>query len=264
MNDAMGGHKTNAAQCSADAINCCARQLTIALALVVSPKDRNLRQHVTLSALVDQGVNASYVGTSDNYFEEAPLNYRDVFRSYGIHYGKGVLLHGPCGCGKTLLANAIATDSRFNSIFVKGPELLSKYVGTSEENIRNVFKRARATAPCIIIFDELDSLAPQRGSDNTGVTDRIVNQFLAEMDGVEGLQGVFVIGCTNRANLVDAALLRPGRFDHLVECGIPSEATVRVKSDSQERISAVNLVQRIANCNGYIANVPRRPRLIAQ
>ncbi|ETN75477.1 ATPase, AAA family [Necator americanus] len=95
-----------------------------------------------------------------------------------------------------------------------------------------VLSRARATAPCIIIFDELDSLAPQRGSDNTGVTDRIVNQFLAEMDGVEGLQGVFVIGCTSRANLVDAALLRPGRFDHLVECGIPSEKFHKVWGDS--------------------------------
>ncbi|RCN41879.1 ATPase, AAA family, partial [Ancylostoma caninum] len=120
---------------------------------------------------------------------------------------------------------------------LQGPELLSKYIGSSEENVRNVFERARASSPCIIIFDELDSLAPQRGSDNTGVTDRVVNQLLTEMDGAEGLQGlkmykaipmnfdyrVYVIGCTSRMDLIDPALLRPGRFDHILECGIPNK-----------------------------------------
>ncbi|EYC45137.1 hypothetical protein Y032_0437g1452 [Ancylostoma ceylanicum] len=152
-----------------------------------------------------------------------PSKYSEVFRSYGVRNGKGVLLHGPSGCGKTLLARAIAAESKFECIFIKGPELLSKYIGSSEENVRNVFERARASSPCIIIFDELDSLAPQRGSDNTGVTDRVVNQLLTEMDGAEGLQGVFVIGCTSRMDLIDPALLRPGRFDHLLECGIPSK-----------------------------------------
>ncbi|VDM64003.1 unnamed protein product [Angiostrongylus costaricensis] len=152
-----------------------------------------------------------------------PFKYHEVFQSYGMRLGKGVLLHGPSGCGKTLLAKAVAAYSNFSSIFVKGPELLSKYIGASEENVRNVFERARASAPCIIIFDELDSLAPQRGSDSTGVTDRVVNQLLTEMDGAEGLQGVFVIGCSSRIDLIDSALLRPGRFDHLLECHIPNK-----------------------------------------
>ncbi|KAJ1358342.1 hypothetical protein KIN20_016752 [Parelaphostrongylus tenuis] len=118
---------------------------------------------------------------------------------------------------------------------VKGPELLSKYIGTSEENVRNVFERARAAAPCIIIFDELDSLAPQRGSDSTGVTDRVVNQLLTEMDGAQGLQGVFVIGCSSRIDLIDPALLRPGRFDHILECRIPN---------MQERTEILGIVLR--------------------
>ncbi|KIH69530.1 ATPase, AAA family [Ancylostoma duodenale] len=159
------------------------------------------------------------------------FQYSEVFRSYDVRIGKGVLLYGPSGCGKTLLARAIAAESKFECIFIKGPELLSKYIGSSEENVRNVFERARASSPCIIIFDELDSFAPQRGSDNTGVTDRVVNQLLTEMDGAEGLQdnthyrflGVFVIGCTSRMDLIDPALLRPGRFDHLLECGIPNK-----------------------------------------
>ncbi|CAJ0609517.1 unnamed protein product [Cylicocyclus nassatus] len=152
-----------------------------------------------------------------------PSMYPEVFRSYDVQTGKGVLLYGPSGCGKTLLARAIATESKFSCIFVKGPELLSKYIGSSEENVRNVFERARASAPSIIIFDELDSLAPQRGNDSTGVTDRVVNQLLTEMDGAEGLEGVFVIGCTNRMDLLDPALLRPGRLDHLLECGLPNK-----------------------------------------
>ncbi|VDM74280.1 unnamed protein product [Strongylus vulgaris] len=153
--------------------------------------------------------------------------YSDIFRSYAVQIGKGVLLHGPSGCGKTLLARAIATESKFSCIFVKGPELLSKYIGSSEENVRSVFERARASAPSIIIFDELDSLAPRRGNDATGVTDRVVNQLLTEMDGAEGLEGVFVIGCTNRMDLIDPALLRPGRFDHLLECGVPGKVCCR-------------------------------------
>uniref|UniRef100_A0A1I7XG55 ATPase_AAA_core domain-containing protein n=1 Tax=Heterorhabditis bacteriophora TaxID=37862 RepID=A0A1I7XG55_HETBA len=109
----------------------------------------------------------------------------------------------------------------------KGPELLSKYIGSSEENIRGVFERARSSAPCVVIFDELDSLAPRRGSDSTGVTDRVVNQLLTEMDGAEVLSGVFVIGCSSRIDLIDPALLRPGRFDHLVKCIPPNEEAFR-------------------------------------
>ncbi|PAV80665.1 hypothetical protein WR25_03300 isoform E [Diploscapter pachys] len=152
-----------------------------------------------------------------------PYQYSELYESVGIRLGRGVLLHGPSGCGKTLLANAIASYSKFNVISVKGPELLSKYIGSSEENVRTVFERARAASPCVVIFDELDSLAPIRGSDSTGVTDRVVNQLLTEIDGAEGLQGVFIIGCTSRVDLIDPALLRPGRFDHLVECKYPDE-----------------------------------------
>ncbi|KAK5970623.1 hypothetical protein GCK32_000414 [Trichostrongylus colubriformis] len=152
-----------------------------------------------------------------------PTKHARVLNSYGICLGRGVLLHGPSGCGKTLLAKAVVAHSKFNSIFIKGPELLSKYIGSSEGNIRKVFQRARDSSPCVIIFDEFDSLAPQRGSDTTGVTDRVVNQLLTEMDGVESCSGVFVIGCSSRIDLIDSALLRPGRFDHVLECRRPDE-----------------------------------------
>ncbi|CAI4228258.1 unnamed protein product [Auanema sp. JU1783] len=151
-----------------------------------------------------------------------PTKYSELFGKCGITLGRGVLLHGQSGCGKTLLANSFASFTEFNVISIKGPELLSKYIGSSEENVRNVFERARSQTPCIVIFDELDSLAPKRGHDSTGVTDRVVNQLLTELDGAEGLSGVFVIGCTSRIDMIDEALLRPGRFDHLIECGLPS------------------------------------------
>uniref|UniRef100_A0A1I7TLI6 Peroxisomal ATPase PEX1 n=1 Tax=Caenorhabditis tropicalis TaxID=1561998 RepID=A0A1I7TLI6_9PELO len=107
-------------------------------------------------------------------------------------------------------------------VLVVGPELLSKYIGASEENVRLVFEKARSCAPCILFFDELDSLAPKRGHDSTGVTDRVVNQLLTELDGAEGgMKGVIIIGCTSRIDLIDDALLRPGRFDHHVYCGYP-------------------------------------------
>ena len=106
-------------------------------------------------------------------------------------------------------------------ISVKGPELLAKYIGQSEENVRNLFDRARSAKPCVLFFDEFDSLAPRRGHDSTGVTDRVVNQLLTELDGVEGLQGVTVIGATSRPELLDPALLRSGRIDRLVECTLP-------------------------------------------
>lgn len=184
-----------------------------------------------------------------------PFKYPEVFESYGISLGKGVLLHGASGCGKTLLANAIATHSKFNSIFVKGPELFSKYIGSSEENVRRVFERARASSPCVIIFDELDSLAQQRGSDSSGVTDRVVNQLLTEMDGVEGKSGVFVIGCSSRMDLIDSALLRPGRFDYILECPMPDKEDrsdiLRVHLRSVKHSSDVNPDQWAARTDGW-------------
>merc|ERR1719510_2367720 len=148
----------------------------------------------------------------------------------------GILMYGPPGVGKTLLAKALATECSLNFLSVKGPELLNMYVGQSEENVREVFERARKASPCVIFFDELDALAPNRGKsgDSGGVMDRIVSQLLAELDGVKSDTKsadaiVFVIGATNRPDLIDPALLRPGRFDRLVYLGIPSEKTEKLR-----------------------------------
>ena len=148
---------------------------------------------------------------------EWPLKYPDSYRRLGIEAPRGILLYGPPGCGKTLLAKAVATESGANFIAVKGPEILSKWVGESEKAIREIFRRARQVAPAVIFFDEIDSIAPARGlRHDTAVTDRIVNQLLAEMDGIQTLKNVVVIGATNRADILDPALLRPGRFDRVI------------------------------------------------
>ncbi|ADM27979.1 AAA family ATPase, CDC48 subfamily [Ignisphaera aggregans DSM 17230] len=147
---------------------------------------------------------------------EWPLRFPQIFEQMGIRPPKGILLYGPPGCGKTLLAKAAATESGANFIAVKGPEILSKWVGESEKAVREIFRRARRAAPAIIFFDEIDAIAPVRGHDVSGVTDRIVNQLLTEMDGIEPLRGVVVIGATNRPDLLDPALLRPGRFDRII------------------------------------------------
>jgi peroxin-1 len=135
----------------------------------------------------------------------------------------GVLLYGPPGCGKTHAVSCAAAATGMRFISVKGPELLNKYIGASEAAVRELFQRASAAAPCILFFDEFDAIAPPRGHDSTGVTDRVVNQLLTELDGVEGLRGVAVLAATSRPDLVDAALLRPGRLDRLVFCGLPDE-----------------------------------------
>ncbi len=148
---------------------------------------------------------------------EWPLKYPDVFKRLGIKPPKGILLYGPPGTGKTLLAKAVANESEANFISVKGPEVLSKWVGESEKAIREIFRKAREAAPCIIFFDELDAIAPRRGMHtDAGVTDRIVNQILTEMDGIQVLKDVVVIGATNRPDILDPALLRPGRFDRII------------------------------------------------
>jgi len=153
---------------------------------------------------------------------EWPLKYQDVFEKMGIRPPKGILLYGPPGVGKTLLAKAAATESGANFIAVNGPEVLSKWVGESERAIREVFRRARMVAPAIIFLDEIDSIAPARGSRvDAGVTDRIVNQLLTEMDGIKPLRGVVVIAATNRPDLLDPALLRPGRFDRVIKVPPP-------------------------------------------
>lgn len=160
---------------------------------------------------------------------QLPLNFPQLFSS-GLKRG-GLLLHGPPGTGKTLIAKAVATECSINFYSVKGPELINMYVGQSEENVRNVFSRARASTPCVIFFDELDSLAPNRGKsgDSGGVMDRVVSQLLAEMDGLSHSKGLFVIGATNRLDLLDPALLRPGRFDKIIHVPVPSDVSSRVK-----------------------------------
>ncbi|XP_019572344.2 peroxisomal ATPase PEX1 isoform X1 [Rhinolophus sinicus] len=156
---------------------------------------------------------------------QLPAKYPELFANLPIRQRTGVLLYGPPGTGKTLLAGVIARESGMNFISVKGPELLSKYIGASEQAVRDIFIRAQAAKPCILFFDEFESIAPRRGHDNTGVTDRVVNQLLTQLDGVEGLQGVYVLAATSRPDLIDPALLRPGRLDKCVYCSPPDQVS---------------------------------------
>lgn len=156
---------------------------------------------------------------------EWPLKYPESFDKFGVTPPRGVLIYGPPGTGKTLLAKAVANESQANFIAVKGPELLSKWVGESEKGVREVFRKARQTAPTVIFFDEIDSIASARSgaSSDSGVTQRVVNQLLTEIDGLEELQDVAVIAATNRVDIMDPALLRPGRFDRHVKVDDPDE-----------------------------------------
>jgi transitional endoplasmic reticulum ATPase len=156
---------------------------------------------------------------------EWPLKYASLFAKAAVKPPKGILLTGPPGCGKTLIAKAIANESRVNFISVKGPALLSKYVGESEKGVREVFKKARQAAPCIVFFDEIDALIPTRsaGGSDSHVSERVLAQFLAELDGIEELKGVLVLGATNRPDMLDPAVLRPGRFDAVIDIPLPDE-----------------------------------------
>jgi len=158
---------------------------------------------------------------------EWPLKHPEKFKKFGIKPPKGVLLYGPPGCGKTLLAKAVATESEANFISVKGPEIFSKWVGESEKAIREIFRKARMAAPCVIFLDEIDAIAPKRGYGygDSGVTDRVVSQLLTEMDGLVSLEDVVVLAATNKPHLIDDALLRPGRFDRLIYIPPPDYAT---------------------------------------
>lgn len=153
---------------------------------------------------------------------EWPTKYAPIFAKSPLRLRSGILLYGYPGCGKTMLASAVAQQCGLNFISVKGPEILNKYIGASEQSVRELFERAQAAKPCILFFDEFDSIAPKRGHDSTGVTDRVVNQMLTQMDGAEGLDGVYVLAATSRPDLIDSALLRPGRLDKSVLCDIPS------------------------------------------
>ncbi len=155
---------------------------------------------------------------------EWPMKYPDLYDKLGHKMPRGILLHGPSGTGKTLLAKAVATQSEANFVSVRGPELLSKWVGESEKGIREIFKRARQSAPCVIFFDEIDSIAPIRGAGGeTAVSERVVSQLLTELDGMENMHGVVVLAATNRADMIDPALLRPGRFDKIIQIPLPDK-----------------------------------------
>ncbi|MBI2869645.1 MAG: CDC48 family AAA ATPase [Chloroflexi bacterium] len=157
-----------------------------------------------------------------------PIMYPDLFRQSGVRPPKGILLDGPPGTGKTLVAKALANESGVNFISVKGPEIISKYLGESERGVREVFRKARAASPCILFFDEFDSLVPERGlSDNSQSAERVISQFLTELDGLEELKGVLVLAATNRKDLIDSAVLRPGRFDFILVFPLPDEAARR-------------------------------------
>ncbi|KAL3475810.1 AAA+-type ATPase [Aspergillus californicus] len=151
-----------------------------------------------------------------------PTKYAPIFAQCPLRLRSGLLLYGFPGCGKTMLASAVAGECGLNFISVKGPEILNKYIGASEKSVRDLFERAQAARPCILFFDEFDSIAPKRGHDSTGVTDRVVNQLLTQMDGAEGLSGVYVLAATSRPDLIDPALLRPGRLDKSLLCDMPN------------------------------------------
>jgi transitional endoplasmic reticulum ATPase len=157
---------------------------------------------------------------------EWPLKYPALYKELKHNIPKGILLHGPSGTGKTLLAKAVATESEANFISVKGPELLSKWVGESEKGIREIFRKARQASPCVVFFDEIDSIAPIRGMEGVHAsTERMMSQLLTEMDGIQEMQGVVIIAATNRVDMIDNALLRPGRFDKIVLVSNPDRST---------------------------------------
>merc|ERR1712227_1024125 len=157
-----------------------------------------------------------------------PVEHPEKFLKFGMSPSKGVLFYGPPGCGKTLLAKAIANECQANFISIKGPELLTMWFGESEANVRELFDKARGAAPCVLFFDELDSIAKSRGGtsgDAGGASDRVINQILTEMDGMGSKKNVFIIGATNRPDIIDSAILRPGRLDQLIYIPLPDEGS---------------------------------------
>jgi transitional endoplasmic reticulum ATPase len=192
---------------------------------------RNVRPSAMREVLVETpNVGWKDIGGLDNIKQELkeavewPMKYPESFTRMGIRPSRGILLYGPPGTGKTLLAKAVAKESEANFIQVKGPSLLSMWVGKSEEGVRKIFERARQVAPCVIFFDEIDSLAGKRGQEaGTRVTERVLNQMLAEMDGLEDLKDILIIAATNRPDMLDPAVLRPGRFDKILLINAPEE-----------------------------------------
>jgi len=188
---------------------------------------------------------------------EWPLKHPEAFARLGVSPPKGILLYGPPGTGKTMLAKAVATEAESNFILVNGPSLLSKWVGESEKAVRKIFEKARQTAPAIIFFDEMDSLAPRRGSgSDSNVTERVVNQLLSEIDGVQALHDIVIIGATNRPDIIDSALLRPGRFDRIILAGVPDEKArekiFKVHLKDMPATEDVTSVSLAARTEGYV------------
>jgi len=188
---------------------------------------------------------------------EWPLKYSGIFTYADATPPKGILLYGPPGTGKTLMAKAAANESEANFISIKGPELLSKWVGESEKGVREIFRKARQAAPCIIFFDELDAIAPARGGDHgdSHVTERVISQFLTEMDGLEILTNVVVIGATNRPDIIDPALLRPGRFDRILYVSPPDRDSrlqiIKIHTKKKPLAGDVNIEQLANKTDGY-------------
>lgn len=188
---------------------------------------------------------------------ELPLRHRDLFEQAGVRPAKGILLYGAPGTGKTLLARALANQSEANFIAIKGPQLLSMWVGESERAVREIFRKARQAAPCIIFFDELDALAPRRGSaGDSHTTERVVSQLLTEIDGIEELRGVLILAATNRIDRIDPALLRPGRFDLLLEMPLPDmdarQAILAIHTQRMPLARDVDLAHLAAQTDGFV------------
>ncbi len=187
---------------------------------------------------------------------EWPLKHKDAFEHADVSPPKGILLYGPPGTGKTLIAKAVANTTESNFISIKGPELLSKWVGESEKGVREIFRKARQASPCIIFLDEIDAIAPSRssGTSDSHVTERIVSQILTEIDGLEELQNVVVIGATNRIDIVDSALLRPGRFDRIIEVPLPDakarENIFKIHTKKKPLANNIDLAQLIEKTQG--------------
>ncbi len=186
---------------------------------------------------------------------EWPLKHHDSFERMGIKPARGILLYGPPGCGKTMIAKAVANEANANFISIKGPEVFSKWVGESEKNIRDVFRRARQVAPSIIFIDEIDAVTPKRGLDiGSHVTEQVVSQLLTEMSGLEDLKGVVVLAATNRPDMIDPALLRPGRFDRMIYVPAPDEATrleIMKVHTSAMPLKGVDVKKLAAKLDGY-------------
>ena len=203
---------------------------------------------------------------------EWPIKHKDAFDYVNVETPKGILLHGPTGTGKTLIAKAVAKMTESNFISIKGPELLSKWVGESEKGVREIFRKARLAAPCIIFLDELDALVPRRGgSSDSHVTENVVSQILTEIDGLEELHNVLIIGATNRLDIVDPAILRPGRFDRIIEVPLPDAKgrsnIFKIHTKKKPLAKDVDLEKIVERTNGFsgaeIAAVANRAGIAA-